>query len=150
MSTSSPGPVNLEQVKKHSVFINLQVDLPKREIDHVFPSYGGGGWDPGSGLIYTVNIYIYMRKHRALTVVNKEILHGEWWRRLPALLLWGLLVAGLTYGSAVRRGFGCWGQKCPIWAKNKLQNDDKRQTDCEWNVSPILMNFPFILTIQTV
>ena len=60
MSTSSPGPVNLEQVKKHSVFINLQVDLPKREIDHVFPSYGGGGWDPGSGLIYTVNIYIYI------------------------------------------------------------------------------------------
>ena len=30
-------------MEKHGVFVNLQVDLPKREIDHVFPSYGGGG-----------------------------------------------------------------------------------------------------------
>ena len=42
VSTSSPGPVHLEQVKKHSVFINLQVDLPKCEIDRVFPSHGVG------------------------------------------------------------------------------------------------------------
>lgn len=74
-------------------------------------------------------------------MVKKEILQGEWWRRLPALLLWGLLVTGLTY---------CTVRLCGTLRNSRMRIKGRKIVSRMFHRSSSIFHLWHIRTIQRV